>query len=80
MPGTALGTWKYNNIPTFRRTTFQMRPGTSNQQMNMISDSGMISKTNKIKSDTACKGWWCVELAIMGWHARELSRQGLQPG
>lgn len=47
MPGTALGTWKYNNIPTFRRTTFQMRPGTSNQQMNhMISDSGMISKTN----------------------------------
>ena len=47
MPGTALGTWKYKNISTFRRTTFQMRPGTSNQQMNnMISDSGMISKTN----------------------------------
>ena len=72
MPGTALGTWKYNNIPTFRRTTFQMRPGTSNQQMNnMISDSGMTSKTN-LRSDTACKSWWCVELAINSSSRRTL--------
>lgn len=64
MPGTAVGTWKYNNIPTFKRTIFQMRPGISNQQMNnMISDSHMISKI-KLRSDMACKGWWYVKLAI----------------
>ena len=72
MPGTAVGTWKYNNIPTFRRTTFPMRPGTSNQQMNkMISDSRMISKI-KLRSDMAYKGWWYVKLAINSSSRRTL--------